>query len=217
MKRIVIIAILIGFITPAALGQLKFGGKVGLVTSASSLDKEITNLVGTSYDELKLKAQDSKAGFQTGVFGRLTIVSFYFQPELMFTSTSSRVKVTKLYDEATAEPDEFVKTQSFKKIDIPLLFGGKIGPLRLQAGPVGTIVLDNKSAIEAAIDSEEDFNNATWGYQVGVGADLFKTITLDVKYEGSLSKLGESVTLMGNDYSIDNRTNQFIFSVGIFF
>ena len=40
------------------------------------------------------------------------------------------------------------------------------------------------------MDYEEKFNGATWGYQVGVGLDIFKKITIDVKYEGNLSKLG---------------------------
>ena len=106
----------------------------------------------------------------------------------------------------------------FKRVDLPIMVGWKFGPARIQAGPVGTIMLGQTSAIEAAMDGvEEEFNGATWGYQVGVGLDLLNTLTLDAKYEGSLSYLGESVKIGEESFSIDNRPNQFVVTVGIFF
>lgn len=221
MKRIVLLAVLVGIFGFQSYGQLQYGAKAGLMTASSNLDKKITEFPTESdYEEVKMEAQDAKAGFQAGFFGRLSILGIYVQPELMFSSTNSRVKVSKQYEDATQDPEEFVKTQSFKRVDLPLLVGGKFGPLRIQGGPVGSFMLSEKSAIEAAFDEEtvdEKFNSATWGYQVGVGADFFNFLTLDVKYEGSLSKLGDNVTIGEKDYSLDSRTSQFIFTAGIFF
>jgi len=219
MKRFYLVLLLSVFALPTVFGQLQFGIKGGIVSASSTLDKKLTQEqlmdANVEYDELKMKAQDAKVGFQAGLFGRLSIAALYVQPELMFTSTSSRIKVEELTQ--GEDPVSQVRKQEFKRLDIPIMVGWKFGPARLQAGPVGTIMLDQKSALEAAGDYKEEFNGAAWGYQVGVGLDLLNTLTLDAKYEGSLSKLGESVQIGGNDYSIDNRPNQFIVTVGLFF
>ena len=217
MKKLSLILLLTLFALPTVFGQIQFGIKGGIVSASSSLDTKITDLPTTvDYDELKMKAQDAKVGFQAGLFGRISLAALYVQPELLFTSTSSRVQVSQIdaADEATVST---IKNQEFKKIDIPIMVGWKFGPARLQAGPVGSIMLDQKSALEAAYDYKEEFNGATWGYQVGVGLDLLNTLTLDAKYEGSLSKLGESVSIGDRDYAIDNRPNQFVVTVGLFF
>jgi len=219
MKRFYLVLLLTVFALPSVFGQLQFGVKGGIVSASSTLDKNLTQEqlmeANVEYDELKMKAQDAKVGFQAGLFGRLSIAALYVQPELMFTSTSSRIKVEELTQ--GEDPVSQVRKQEFKRLDIPIMVGWKFGPARLQAGPVGTIMLDQKSALEAAGDYKEEFNGAAWGYQVGVGLDLLNTLTIDAKYEGSLSKLGESVTIGNADYSIDNRPNQFIVTVGLFF
>jgi len=220
MKKLILLALLVGAFGFHSYSQLQFGAKAGLMTASSNLDKNITNLPSdTDYDQLKMDAKNAKAGFQAGFFGRLTVLGVYFQPELIFSSTNSRIEVKKYYTN-TEDVDSQIKTQSFKKIDIPLLIGGKFGPLRVQAGPVGSFMLGEKSAIEAAFDQaevEEKFNSATWGYQVGFGADFFNFLTLDLKYEGNLSALGDNVKIAGESYPLDSRTSQFIFTAGIFF
>ena len=219
MKRFYLILLVMLFTLPAAFGQLQFGIKGGIVSASSNMDTKLTDLPSqeVNYDQLKVKAQDSKVGFQAGLFGRISLAALYVQPELMFTSTGSRVKVTEIYEGDQQENVEIIKNQEFKKIDIPIMVGWKFGPARIQAGPVGSIMLEQQSAIEAAANAKEEFNGATWGYQAGVGLDLFNTLTLDAKYEGSLSKLGESVKIGNKSYSIDNRPSQFVITVGLFF
>ncbi|MCF8336086.1 MAG: PorT family protein [Bacteroidales bacterium] len=220
MKKVYIILFLMVIALPGVFGQLQFGVKGGIVSSSTSLDTRITNLPQNqdiNYDALEMEAMESKVGFQAGFFGRISLASLYVQPELLFTSTGSKVKVTEVYESSTQENVETVKNQEFKKIDIPLMAGFKFGPARIQAGPVGSIMLDHQSAIEAATNYKEEFNGATWGYQVGVGLDLFNALTLDAKYEGSLSKLGERVKIGDKAYSIDNRPNQYVVTLGIFF
>jgi len=224
MKRFYLVLLLTVFALPSVFGQLQFGIKGGIVSASTSLDEQIPisaqlqdELEQPDLEQLKMKAQDAKVGFQAGFFGRISLAALYVQPELMFTSTSSRVKVSEVYTNGIDSTYSTIKDQEFKRIDIPIMVGWKFGPARLQAGPVGTIMLDQKSALEAFGDYKEEFNGATWGYQVGLGLDLFNTLTVDAKYEGSLSKLGESVTIGGNDYDINNRPNQFVVTVGLFF
>ncbi len=56
----------------------------------------------------------------------------------------------------------------------------------------------------------------TWGFQAGLGVDVSK-ISMDVRYEGSLSALGESVTIGGESLTWMRRPSQWIFSVGFWF
>ncbi|MCK7531208.1 MAG: hypothetical protein MZV63_09280 [Marinilabiliales bacterium] len=44
-------------------------------------------------------------------------------------------------------------------------------------------------------DVKATYNKATFGYQAGVGFDLLKRLTVDVRYEGNLSKFGEEVMI----------------------
>jgi len=216
MKRIILIAILIipiGLVTNA---QIKFGIKGG-ITSTSIKADDVYNINETDVDELVVKGKNSKIGFQGGIFTRITILKLYVQPELLFTSTSAEVEVTQFLNDEVQSTDVF--EQKFRQIDFPILVGYKFGPARVQLGPVGSIMLSSDPALDKIdnIEVKEEFNGATWGYQVGVGLDIFKKLTFDLKYEGSLSKLGDGVTIGGEVQDFDSRNNKFIFTVGWIF
>jgi opacity protein-like surface antigen len=217
MKRLIIILICIVSISLTANAQIKFGAKIGLTSTSIKLDETIDNLSNSEFDQLVVKGTNAKVGFQGGIFTRITIVKLYIQPELLFTSTSGEVEVTAIggIQDGITE----VKEQKFRQIDFPIMIGYKAGPLRLQAGPVGTIILSSDPALDMFenVDVEEEFNGATWGYQVGIGFDLFKKVTIDIKYEGSLSKLADGVSIGDKSYNFDSRNNQFVASVGFFF
>jgi hypothetical protein len=56
----------------------------------------------------------------------------------------------------------------------------------------------------------------TIGYQAGVGFDLFKRLTFDLRYEGSLKKYQNQIqNLAGTKVNLDDRPNAFLLSVGI--
>jgi hypothetical protein len=58
----------------------------------------------------------------------------------------------------------------------------------------------------------------TVGYQAGIGLDLLKTLTFDIRYEGSLKKYQNQIqNLAGTSVNLDDRANAFIFSLGLFF
>lgn len=217
MKRLIILLILIAPITFVTNAQIKFGMKAG-VTSTSIKVNDIIDVTNESeFDKLVVKGKDSKVGFQGGIFARITIAKIYVQPELLFTSTSGEVEVTSL--QGGTEVVSKVREQKFRQIDFPIMLGYKAGPLRLQAGPVGTIMLSSDPALDMfnTVDVEEEFNGATWGYQVGIGFDLFKKITVDVKYEGNLSKLADGVKIGDQTMDFDSRNSQIVATLGFFF
>jgi hypothetical protein len=197
--------------------QIKFGIKAGLTSTSIKADEVYDDINDANIQELKVKGQNANVGFQGGVFSRITIINFYIQPELLFTSTSGEVEVTTLF--ADDQTESVIKDQKFRQIDFPIMLGYKFGPVRLQAGPVGTIMLDSDPALSMVetLEVKEEFNGATWGYQVGVGLDILKKVTIDVKYEGNLSKLGDGIKIAGQNREFDSRNSQFIATVGIFF
>ncbi|MBI9053029.1 MAG: PorT family protein [Bacteroidales bacterium] len=217
MKRLII---LLAFILPlsfASNAQIKFGVKGGL-TSTSIKTDDLIDAAGSDagFDQLVIKGKNSKVGFQAGIFSRITIAKIYIQPELLFTSTSGEVEVTTITgDNSVSE----IREQKFRQIDFPIMLGYKAGPLRLQAGPVGTIMLSTDPALDMFddVNVKEEFNGATWGYQVGIGFDILKKVTIDIKYEGNLSKLADGVKIGDDTLDFDSRNSQFVASLGFFF
>jgi len=216
MKKIILLVILIAPFALFSEAQIKFGMKAGITSTSIKANEVYQDLDNAEFDELKVKGDDANIGFQGGFFTRVSIASLYVQPELLFSSTSGDVEVSRFSGGTLVDGAAIIKKQEFKKIDIPIMVGWKFGPARVQAGPIASFIIDSSPILEA-YDFKENFNGATWGYQVGVGLDIFKTITLDLKYEGNLSKLGDGIKIAGQTRNFDSRNNQLIASVGIFF
>jgi len=219
MKRLILIALLVIPFTMVSNAQkdfFKIGLKAGITSTSIKVDDVIDIDDASDIDELAIKGKNAKIGFQGGLMARITIAKLYVQPELLFTSTSGEVEVTELL-ESTGTTVSKIKDQDFKQIDIPIMVGAKFGPARIQVGPIATIMLNNSSVLKDYQNYEEEFNGATWGYQVGLGLDLGKKITIDAKYEGNLSKLGDGIKIGGETRSFDSRNSQFVVSLGYFF
>ena len=215
MKRLIFIALLIIPFSIVSNAQIKFGIKAGITSTSIKADDVFSIDDVTDVEKLAIKGKNSKVGIQGGIFTRITILKLYIQPELLFTSTGGEIEVTEFLE--SGDKVTKLKEQKFNQIDIPIMLGYKIGPARLQAGPIASIVLSSSSALKDYNNYEEEFNGATWGYQVGVGLDIFKKVTIDVKYEGNLSKLGDGVKIGGETRSFDSRNSQLVASLGIFF
>lgn len=209
MKKLIVLFVCLTLIgsTSAQLFRVGFRGGMG----SSSIKMDDLNIssssIGSSIDSLLIKAGDAKVGLHFGVITRIKILSLYVQPELLLTSANCELKVSDLLDGT-----ESIKDQKFTKLDIPIMIGWKLGPARIQAGPVANIIINSDKALDS-YDLEEEYKGATWGYQVGAGLDLWK-LTFDVKYEGNFSKLGDSVKLGSESFNTDMRNKQVIFSVG---
>ncbi|MBE9466802.1 MAG: PorT family protein [Bacteroidetes bacterium] len=215
MKKLIVLLFISFLLINQSNAQLKFGLKGGITSTSIKADEVIKN--ANDVEALKIQGENASIGFQGGFFGRITIANIYVQPEFLFSFTKAEVKVTDLTLPTTDEAYEMIKDQKFNKIDIPIMVGMKFGPARVQLGPIASIVLSNKSALADYGNYEEEFNGATWGYQVGVGLDLGESIIIDAKYEGSLSRLGKGVTVGGQTRDFDSRPNQFVVGLGFAF
>ena len=97
------------------------------------------------------------------------------------------------------------------------MLGAKLGPVRLNAGPSARLLINSPKDLINDPDFKAMYNDLTFGYQAGIGVDIVKRITLDLRYEGSLQKYQTKIDAGGEKISLDDRPNAFLLSVGIMF
>ncbi len=218
MKKLLILLLAVLAIDVANAQFIRFGFKGGVSSTNVKFD-DIKNIeTSDGLKEYAIEQGDSKMGFHAGLFGRIQLLGLFIQPELLFTHSQGEVVLA----DVTAN-QVYTETQKFNKVDIPVIVGWKFGPARLGIGPVASFMLSEKDGLKSKLSSlaeettDNRFKNATFGYQIGVGLDILKKVTLDIRYEGNLSKLGNGITLGDKNYSFDQRNPQFLFSAGIFF
>lgn len=135
-----------------------------------SNDKRTTGIVGGAYLR----------------FGR----GFFVQPELLISSKGGSFDIVQT---GLATQQVNVKFTTF---DIPLLIGFKLGPLRVNAGPMASLTVSEDKNLKDSFKQYttqpigDTFKQATFGYQAGAGISLLG-LQLDVRYEGNLSDLSE--------------------------
>lgn len=212
MKRLFVI-ILVVIIAVPAFSQIKFGLKAGVsTTNLKMADLKTLTSGNTSYTVQALK--NANYGFHVGAFVRFSMMGVYLQPELLFTSRTDEYKVTDLSDPLSA----VVTKQQFNRLDLPVMLGIRLGPLRINAGPSARLLINSPKDLIINPDFKSMYNNLTFGYQAGIGADFLKRITLDLRYEGSLTRYQTQIEEAGNEkIKLDDRPNAFLLSVGIVF
>ena len=198
MKKAVF-AFLLSFIVVGSYGQ--FGLKAGTNTAKFKI---------TSPNQTFQEAQEAIWGLNVGIFYRFKIAIIYFQPEAYFSSTGGKFT----YSNLSSGLDE-IHTLDMNRIDIPLLIGVKLGPIRVHGGPTAFFTISDKSNLE---NFDAAMKGTTWGYQAGLGIDLLKKLTFDARYEGSLSEISNNVTLPGGTtLEPSTKASAFLLSVGFMF
>lgn len=186
----------------AVMGQqafaqgITFGPRFGLISSDLNLKDNAA----------QVKEGDAEFGYQFGVMFRFNFIGgLYLQPELLFTDSQASLTV----DQGGVDPSQ-VKF-GFNRIDIPFLIGGKLGPVRLNAGPAFSFLTnaEQEGLTGVAQDIKDNYEDFTLGYQAGAGIDLLRFM-IDLKYESHLSTFGESIA----GFSTDQRQSQWILAVG---
>ena len=204
MKKLLVIT-LAAFMVLPAYSQLKFGLKLGANTATVPTYKISS---GTNNIETLKNAQ---WGLQAGAFLRIGLKSIFIQPEIMLASNSYDYTVTTVTGQDLLH-------QKFTRLEIPVLLGIKLGPLHINAGPSANINIGSPKALIDDPDFGDMYRSATFGYQAGIGLDLFKRLVIDARYGGSLSeRFGSSVTIGNQTFNLDSRQPSFILSLGIMF
>jgi hypothetical protein len=214
MKKLFVF-VLVVLISVPAISQIKFGLKAGVSTTNLSMPTLKTITSGTTTFTVDALTS-AKYGFHGGAFVRLTLLGIYLQPELLFTTRTNEYTIQNVTTGQTSAAT--VVKQNFNKLDIPVMLGLKLGPLRLNAGPSASLLINSPKDLISNPDFKNMYSRMTIGYQAGLGFDLLKLLTFDLRYEGSLKKYQNQIeNLTGTKFNLDDRANAFLFSVGIMF
>jgi len=206
MKKI-IVAVLALVLAAPLFSQVKFGLKAGVSTDFTFTNLDLSQ---ANVDVILENAENAEWGFQGGVFMRVALAGFYVQPEFLLATATNSLTYSGVVD---GQPVDELLAQKFTKLNIPVLLGFKLGPFRINAGPAASILLSKPADM---IDIAT-YKTATFGYQAGVGLDIFKKLTLDVRYEGNLNQFGNEITIGGETFTLDDRTGALLLQVGLIF
>lgn len=211
MKKNVLIIAAIILVHTAHAQFFQIGLKGGISSSKTQVDEAFS----INNSTVKYKSGDAKLGWHIGLYTRIKISKIYIQPELLFSSTGGQIEVTA---QGVSTPE--LAEIDLNKLDVPVMVGFFLTKsFRIFAGPTFTyLISDNIKGTELISDIKQNYNNATIGFQAGLGFDISR-LTIDLKYEGNLSKLGNSVSIPGinETFSTDLRNPQFIASIGFKF
>lgn len=132
---------------------------------------------------------ESIAKAHVGAFARLGYGRVYVQPEVYFS--------TKGGDLSSSVP-EVVSQFDFNSIDVPVLLGVKVikagvANVRIMGGPVFSFITSSDITGDQLF-SPDYYQKNYFGYQYGVGVDLWKFF-LDARIENGTNNLYESPTL----------------------
>lgn len=196
-KKIVLFSTL--FLTTLffATAQSGYGIKAGLSYNSNGELKEFPSEVTDAYKD----GGKGKSGFNIGFYGKLDLGPVYLRPELIYTKTTSKYKLT----EGSSSED-----YKLSKLDMPVLVGfNLLGPIDIFVGPAFQYYLNNDLKGVEISDVE---NNFTMGINIGASIELGR-IGFDVRYERGLSENEANWTKAGETFTLDSRPEQIIFSL----
>jgi hypothetical protein len=206
MKRYILISVFLFSFFMLSFSQFHIGIRGGINTNYFKENE-------TTVDNLRIIVpKDQTMGFHFGVVTQLQVSDFFVQPELNFSSNRNDIIIVNLNP---LNPVEELENHRFNKLNLPLMVGYKFNSFKLQLGPVGSVLISSKADLLEDRNIKQNLKSLMYGYQAGIGLDIGK-LALDLKYEGNLSRLGDGLTIGGNDVKFDQRANQIIFSVGLF-
>ena len=208
MKKITFL-ILFALSIMTAQAQVKFGIKGGI--STNNINGAIT--LKSKTDSFRLAIIDAKYGYNLGVFIKAELGPIFVRPELMLNSN----KVTYSLKNLAKTNADTLRSETYTNLDIPLIFGTKLGPLKLVFGPVAHIHLDSNSDFSSISGWKDNFAVAKWGAQIGILANLGEHVSLDFKYEGNFFKFGDNITYEGKNYEFAKTPKRFLVGVGYTF
>jgi len=180
MKKIILTLICFATIYTASaqlLPSFQFGLKGGVNMSSLSSSGNYSTSSG--------------AGYLGGIWMRFGALGFNFQPEAYITQKD--VNVTPYVVTGSGGSNLGTENRAkFTSIDVPLLFGGKIGAFgigaRFYTGPVVSYAINKDQNFGTAAGNivKLDYKDQNYAWQVGAGLDIRK-ISFDLRYEAGLS------------------------------
>ncbi len=200
MKRLASL-ITFTFLALSAHAQLDLGLRAGAGLSRANFS-ELSNAV-TAIESIDDAGHE--LSYHAGAYLKIGLPFVFIQTEAIFHQLNQTASINDGGDIRDIELD-------MSRIDIPILVGTKLGPLRAMVGPVYSAHLSDLSS-----KIGQDIESGTWGYQLGVGIEISR-IMLDLRYEGAFSPWASQLivdNVNGTTINTDLRSSQIILCLGI--
>lgn len=215
MKKIILVAVLL-FSISVAYSQFNLGIKAGYSSSLGVDNLKSGSLGGYNVNTANAELSNN---FHAGAFARLSMLGFYFQPELLYAMGKKDYKIG--YKDVNSADKVFSKSVTLSTVDIPLLIGYKLLDLkvvnaRVFAGPklrfnAGSQLTN--TAISGALTQtqmEVEAKAAQLGLEAGFGVDVLM-FTLDARY----NLIGDLYKTKINASTLENApVSTFVISLG---
>lgn len=186
--------------------QIDFGIKLGLNSTQIKSD---SISFSSSSEELQIVLEDIEYGIHFGIYTRFKILSFFIEPSLLFNSVTANFRLDQFTNNSIVSS---IKKESYKNIDLPLLFGVKSGFINLHFGPIAHFQIQSTSELFEIDSYEQNFNAATFGYQGGIGFSFWK-IGIELNYENNFSRFGNHIIINGTRFNFDDKPSRIIGTV----
>lgn len=214
-----------------ALAQSKgfaFGFKGGVNLSKLSMGEALStrydsngnpyiNYNGQEVRDNLRESFDSKTGFVGGIYMRFGR-HLFVQPELLVSNKGGSFDIVQTDNNVERVNEVKVK---FRSIDVPLLFGLKGGPFRINAGPMASFPIGDNERLKEAFRNystqglDNALSEAVYGYQLGAGIDIFR-LSIDVRREGTFSNIASfRVNDSGSSTTVKQKLNSWQVTIGI--
>lgn len=197
MKKIIFaFSLLLSF---SASAQLDIGLRAGINLSSPRIENFQAN--ATISD---LKTDGSEISYQAGAYVRIKLAALFVQGELYYSQINQSAIASF---SATSSPSKNIDL-SFSRVNLPVLLGLKLGPVRIMGGPAFSANFNDVSG-----NLNDDLQIATISYQAGIGVE-FKDLFIDLRYEAGLGDWANSVNIDDGNYQADISTRQLMLCLG---
>lgn len=202
-----------GFKGGVNLSKLSMGE--ALSTRYDSNGNPYINYNGQEVRDNLRESLDSKTGFVGGIYMRFGR-HLFFQPELLVSNKGGSFDIVQTDNNVERINEVKVK---FRSIDVPLLFGLKGGPFRINAGPMVSFPIGDNERLKEAFRSyttqglDNALSEAIYGYQLGAGIDIFR-LSIDVRREGTFSNVA-SFQVNQSSTTVKQKLNSWQVTIGI--
>lgn len=204
MRKLFLLLVVLAASASLASAQIiKFGVKGGVNINSSEFV-----LNNGSIKNQVLESVKNYAGYHVGFMTRINLAAIYVQGDVLY------VRNSYAYDIKGGQ----LKVKE-NKLSVPVVAGLNILFLRVYAGPKFDFDLSNnlKKSIGNSDAIKETFDNRWLGYQLGVGADLFNRISVDLSYNGYFKAPTQQYNIGTESYQIKQKSRQFWITLGYYF
>ena len=129
MKKLITIILVVVAISQTNAQFFQLGAKAGLSSSNLKVDAVFSDDQGQ--ESIFYQSGEAILGWHLGLYSRIKISKFYIQPELLYSSTGGKIKISN-------DGIDFPEINKIKlnKLDIPIMAGFYLGKsFRIYAGP----------------------------------------------------------------------------------